>query len=31
MKTAKNIGATKIALGHHMDDIVTTTMINMIE
>jgi tRNA(Ile)-lysidine synthase TilS/MesJ len=31
MKMAQNIGATKITLGHHMDDIITTTFINMIE
>lgn len=26
---AERVGATKIALGHHMDDIVETTMINL--
>lgn len=31
MKTCQNLWATKIVLGHHMDDIVVTTMINMIE
>jgi tRNA 2-thiocytidine biosynthesis protein TtcA len=31
MKMCKKIGATKIILWHHMDDIVTTTMINMIQ
>lgn len=29
MKTADKIGATKICLGHHMDDIVTTSFMNM--
>ncbi|PKG81661.1 tRNA 2-thiocytidine(32) synthetase TtcA [Colwellia sp. 75C3] len=28
-KTAKNIGATKIALGHHRDDMIETLMLNM--
>ena len=28
-KTAKNLGATKIALGHHRDDIIETLMLNM--
>lgn len=28
-KAAKSIGATKIALGHHRDDIVETLMLNM--
>ena len=29
-KTAKNLGATKIALGHHRDDIIETLMLNMV-
>ena len=28
-RVAKELGATKIALGHHRDDIVTTLMLNM--
>lgn len=28
-KAAKNIGATKIALGHHRDDMIETLMLNM--
>jgi len=28
-KTAKNLGATKIALGHHRDDMIETLMLNM--
>jgi tRNA 2-thiocytidine biosynthesis protein TtcA len=28
-KTAKSIGATKIALGHHRDDMIETLMLNM--
>ncbi len=28
-KAAKNLGATKIALGHHRDDMVETLMLNM--
>lgn len=28
-KTAKNLGATKVALGHHRDDMIETLMLNM--
>jgi tRNA 2-thiocytidine biosynthesis protein TtcA len=28
-KTAKSVGATKIALGHHRDDMIETLMLNM--
>ena len=28
-KTAKNLGASKIALGHHRDDMIETLMLNM--
>ncbi|MDD5769987.1 MAG: ATP-binding protein [Candidatus Gracilibacteria bacterium] len=31
MKLCQKYGATKIAFGHHMDDIVVTTFINMIQ
>lgn len=31
MKTCQNLWANKIVLWHHMDDIVVTTMINMME
>lgn len=31
MKLCKKYGATKIAFGHHMDDIVVTTFMNMVQ
>lgn len=31
MKLCKKYGATKIAFGHHMDDIVVTTFMNLVQ